>query len=75
MSASIISTGSLQLTSPGPSALGKVSVYDHVVSRYDMMKETPVRFDPFTGPIYDNKGNLQIAEGETATKDDLLSMM
>lgn len=59
----------------GPSALGKKSVYNHVISRYDMMKEKPARFDPFTGPIYDNKGNLQIAEGDTATKDDLLSMM
>jgi basic membrane protein A and related proteins len=52
-----------------------ISVYDLVMARYDMMKQTPVEFDPFTGPVYDNKGNLQIPEGETATKEDLLTMM
>jgi simple sugar transport system substrate-binding protein len=32
-------------------------------------------FDPFTGPISDNEGNLKIKAGEKASKEDLLSIM
>ena len=53
----------------------KITVYDLVLLQYAEMKKTPVTFDPFSGPTYDNKGILQIKEGEIATKDDLLSMM
>ena len=55
---------------------GKISVYDLVVKRYDqMMTGGPEVFDPFTGPINDNTGKLQIKEGQRASKGDLLSIM
>jgi basic membrane protein A and related proteins len=54
---------------------GEISAYDLVMTRYDQMKQGVEIFDPFTGPIYDNKGNLQIKAGERASKDDLLSIM
>jgi len=54
---------------------GEMSAYDLVMKRYDQMKQGVDVFDPFTGPIYDNKGNLQIPAGERASKDDLLSIM
>ncbi len=54
---------------------GTISAYDLVMKRYDQMKEGVEVFDPFTGPIYDNKGNLQIEPGKQASKDELLSMM
>jgi basic membrane protein A and related proteins len=57
-------------------ASGKTqSVYDYVLAQYELMKQTPVEFDPFSGPVYDNTGTLRIKEGETATKEDLLTMM
>jgi simple sugar transport system substrate-binding protein len=52
-----------------------ISAYDLVVKRYDQMKQGVEFFDPFTGPIYDNQGSLKIPEGQTASKDELLSMM
>ncbi|MBU8910187.1 MAG: BMP family ABC transporter substrate-binding protein [Desulfobacterales bacterium] len=54
---------------------GKISAYDLVVKRYEQMKQGVDVFDPFTGPISDNKGNLKIKAGEKASKDDLLSIM
>ncbi|MDZ7666143.1 MAG: BMP family ABC transporter substrate-binding protein [Desulfotignum sp.] len=54
---------------------GEISAYDLVMKRYDQMKQGVDVFDPFTGPISDNKGNLQIPAGERASKDDLLSIM
>ncbi|MFO7989475.1 MAG: BMP family ABC transporter substrate-binding protein [Desulfotignum sp.] len=54
---------------------GEMSAYDLVMKRYDQMKQGVDVFDPFTGPIYDNKGNLQIPAGERASKGDLLSIM
>ncbi len=54
---------------------GKLSAYDLVVKRYEQMKQGVAVFDPFTGPIFDNQGNLKIKAGETASKEDLLSMM
>ncbi len=56
--------------------LGEISVYDLVVKRLNQMtEEGPDSFDPFDGPVYDNKGNLQILEGSRASKADLLSIM
>ncbi len=55
--------------------LGKQSVYDLVVKRYDQMKQGVEVFDPFVGPIYDNQGNLKIKKGARASKGDLLSIM
>ncbi|MGD9081756.1 MAG: BMP family ABC transporter substrate-binding protein [Desulfobacterales bacterium] len=55
---------------------GKISVYDLVVKRYDQMKTGgPELFDPYTGPINDNTGKLQIKAGAKASKGDLLSIM
>lgn len=57
------------------SEMGEISAYDLVMKRYESMKAGTAEFDPYTGPIYDNKGNLAIKEGEKASKADLLSMM
>ena len=55
---------------------GTISAYDLVVKRYEQMKDIgPDAFDPYDGPIYDNKGALKIPEGSRATKDELLSIM
>jgi basic membrane protein A and related proteins len=56
-------------------AFGKISAYDLVMKRYEQMKQGVDVFDPFTGPIHDNKGTLQIKAGERASKEDLLSIM
>lgn len=55
--------------------LGKLSAYDLVMKRYDQMKQGVEIFDPFTGPISDNQGNVVIKAGAKATKEELLSMM
>ncbi len=54
---------------------GKISAYKLITMRYAQMKQGVEVFEPFTGPIYDNKGNLKIETGEKASKQDLLSMM
>lgn len=54
---------------------GKISAYDLVVKRYEQMKQGVDIFEPFTGPINDNTGKLQIKAGEKASKSDLLSIM
>ena len=55
--------------------LGSLSVHDLVFKRYEQMKQGTDIFDPFTGPISDNTGKLQIKAGEKASKADLLSIM
>jgi basic membrane protein A len=54
---------------------GKLSVYDLVFKRYEQMQQGTDTFDPFTGPISDNTGKLQIKQGQKASKADLLSIM
>jgi basic membrane protein A len=54
---------------------GSVSAYDLVVKRYEQMKKGTNMFEPFTGPIKDNSGKLQIKAGAKASKGDLLSIM
>jgi basic membrane protein A len=54
---------------------GSVSAYDLVVKRYEQMKKSTDLFEPFTGPIKDNSGKLQIKAGAKASKGDLLSIM
>ena len=54
---------------------GKISAYKLITMRYAQMQQGVEVFEPFTGPIKDNKGNLQIKAGEKASKQDLLSMM
>ncbi len=51
--------------------LGEISVYDLVFKRMEQMSEETVVFDPFTGPIKDQDGNLRIEEGRRATHDEL----
>ncbi len=41
-----------------------ISVYDLVQKRLAQFKEPTITFDPFTGPIRDQKGNLWIKTGE-----------
>ncbi|MEM2821054.1 MAG: BMP family ABC transporter substrate-binding protein [Thermoproteota archaeon] len=50
-----------------------VSVYDAVMNRLALMKETNVPFDPFTGPIMDQNGNVRIPAGQRATIEQLFT--
>jgi basic membrane protein A len=53
--------------------LGKLSVYDLVMKRYEQMQTGGrAAFDPFVGPIKDNKGKEQIPAGTLASKDFVL---
>ena len=54
--------------------LGELSVYDLVMKRLEQMKQTPVGFEPFTGPIKDQKGTEKYAAGAKATIGELLSI-
>jgi len=54
--------------------LGEISVYDLVMTRLEQMSEETVLYDPFTGPIYDRKGNLRIKAGTRASHDELWTM-
>jgi simple sugar transport system substrate-binding protein len=54
--------------------LGEISIYDLVQVRLEQMKEETVLFDPFTGPIYDNEGNLMFEAGQRGSHDDLWSI-
>lgn len=55
--------------------LGKISVYDLILKRYEQMKKGPDVFDPFMGPIKDNTGKLQVEKGKRASKGDLIQIM
>jgi basic membrane protein A and related proteins len=65
----------LKAATVNTSDLGSISVYDLVFKRYEQMKKGTDIFDPYTGPISDNTGNLQIKAGQKASKGDLLSIM
>lgn len=54
--------------------LGKISVYDLVMKRLEQMREPTILFDPFTGPIKDQKGESRIKAGERGSHDQLWSM-
>jgi basic membrane protein A len=54
--------------------LGTLSAYDLVMKRYDQMKQGRDAFDPFAGPIKDNKGEVRIPAGRFGTKGELLSI-
>ncbi|MBE0526394.1 MAG: BMP family ABC transporter substrate-binding protein, partial [Candidatus Thorarchaeota archaeon] len=56
------------------SILGELSVYDLVMTRIDQMKDINVRFEPFTGPIYDQADVLKIGAGTRATTAELLTI-
>ncbi|MCQ2585881.1 MAG: BMP family ABC transporter substrate-binding protein [Treponema sp.] len=51
-------------------APGTQEAVDAVAAK--MMKD---EFEPFTGPVYDNEGNLKIAEGEKMADKDIWNMM
>jgi simple sugar transport system substrate-binding protein len=53
---------------------GKISVYDLVMKRYKQVQKSREEFDPFVGPLNDNKGELRLKEGEMGTKAQLLSI-
>ena len=67
--------GELKMKMVDTAEFGKISVYDLVAKRYEQMKKGTDVFDPFTGPIKDNNGKLQIKDGQKASKGDLLSIM
>jgi basic membrane protein A len=54
---------------------GSISIYDLVMKRYDQMMMGRDSFDPFTGPIYDQDGNMTVAEGEVASIGHLFADM
>ncbi len=54
---------------------GTINVYDLVMKRYDQMVQGRDVFDPFVGPIYDQAGTMQIADGEMASIGHLFSDM
>jgi len=54
---------------------GMISVYDLIMKRYEQMKKSTAHFEPFTGPVKDNTGKVQIKAGAKATKGELLSIM
>jgi basic membrane protein A len=64
----------LKAASASTPDLGRMNVYDLVMKRYDQMKQGRDVFDPFVGPISDNKGTVRIAAGAQATKGELLSV-
>ena len=55
--------------------LGTVSAYDLIMKRYEQMAEGREVFEPYSGPVYDNTGELKIPEGEIAPLGDLMSIM
>ena len=65
----------LKAVSVNTTDLGRLSAYDLVMKRYEQMKTGTDVFDPFTGPISDNTGKVQIKAGAKASKGDLLSIM
>jgi len=54
--------------------LGTLSAYDLVMKRYEQMQQGRETFDPFAGPISDNKGKVRIPAGAMGTKGELLSV-
>ena len=54
--------------------LGEISVYDLVMIRLEQMSEVTVLFDPFTGPIKDQEGNLRIPAGSRGSHNELWLM-
>jgi simple sugar transport system substrate-binding protein len=50
---------------------------DDVKAKAQEVKDaiTAGEYFAFKGPLYDNQGNLQLAEGEIATDEQLNSMM
>ncbi len=64
----------LEAVSVSTPDLGTLSVYDLVMKRLSQMEISTDEFDPFVGPIEDNKGKERIPAGVKATKGELLSI-
>ena len=45
------------------------------MKRYDQMMQGRDVFDPFVGPIYDQAGNMTVADGELASIGHLFADM
>jgi len=54
--------------------LGEISIYDLVMKRIEQFKDPVAKYNPFVGPLYDNKGNLKLKEGEEGTYNMLWSI-
>jgi simple sugar transport system substrate-binding protein len=54
--------------------LGEISVHDLVFTRIEQMKDPAVLFDPFTGPINDQDGELRIEPGQRLTVFELTTI-
>jgi simple sugar transport system substrate-binding protein len=54
--------------------LGTRSVYDLIQRRLAQMSASPVKFDPFTGPLKDRNGVVRVKAGYTMNEGDLTSM-
>ncbi|RLF19493.1 MAG: BMP family ABC transporter substrate-binding protein, partial [Thermoprotei archaeon] len=59
---------------PNGTVVKNPSVYDLVFIRLAQMMEESPTFDPFTGPIYDQQGNLRVPPGERLGHDALWTM-
>ncbi len=55
--------------------LGKISVYNLVLKRYAEMQKGVNIFDPYDGPIKDNKGKLRIKKGQRSSRKELMNIM
>ncbi len=54
---------------------GEISLYDLVMMRYEQMDQGRDIFDPFTGPITDQDGNVTVPAGEVASIPHLFAEM
>jgi len=54
---------------------GTISLYDLVMRRYDQMKQGRNVFDPYTGPITDQAGNVTVPAGQIASIPHLFAEM
>jgi simple sugar transport system substrate-binding protein len=52
--------------------LGEMNAYDYVMKRYEQIKAK--QFEPFSGPIKDQKGEVKIKAGEKADPGHLISI-
>ena len=59
---------------PNGTIVKNPSVYDLVFIRLEQMKQDNPTFDPFTGPIYDQQGNLRVPPRNRLGHDALWNM-
>ena len=52
----------------------RISVYDLIQERLNQMSSNPPTFEPFTGPLVDFGGNMRVAAGQTASREELFSL-